>query len=155
LRQAVIKNSILLLIGLLFWFWLTRLSNLDIPEFIGNIPISGLILLGLFIAVVILLQKELLKTTTELTITKLTLLSSLTCFISETLFHLFRILYQDIGTLTDKLYYFTISSVYSTLFGTALAFLIAFQLKTKKTRQLILLIVVFLLIVSLIQYFRQ
>ena len=157
MRQLVIKNSLILLIGLLFEFWLTNLSDIGFSKFIGNttLNLSGLILVGLFLTSLILLQKGLLKTNPELTISKLTLLSLAMCFISEIFFQLFRILFQNIGSSTDKLYYITTSSVYSTLFGTALAFLIAFQLKTKKTKQLILLIVVFILIVNLIEYFRK
>lgn len=157
MRQLVIKNSLILLAGLLFEFWLTHLSDLGLPEFIGNttLKLNGLILVGLFLASLILLQKGLLRTDPELTISNLTLLSLVMCFISETLFQSFRILYQNIGTSTDKLYYITTSSVYTTLFGTALGFLIAFQLKTKKTRQLVVFIVLFILIVNLIQYYRQ
>jgi hypothetical protein len=143
MRILIFKFSLILLAGLLFGFWLTQYSTLNLPENIPHTPIriGGLLLLGTLVFVLIIFEKRLLKLNPEETIFQLTTKGSLICLISETVFQLIRQLTFDTTIFTDRIYYFTIATVVITIFGIIISFLISFQLKTKRTGQLFLIII--------------
>lgn len=155
MKIIVIKFSTVLLIGLLIEWWTTHFSPLNLPEYIPHtsIQISGLLLIGLILTILILAHKRVLKLNSSTTIFQLTIAGSLICFISETIFQILRQPTLNADTLADRIYYFALGIIGITIFGTALSFLVAFQLKTKKTGQLVLFIVGFIIIVNIIKYY--
>jgi hypothetical protein len=149
------KYTSLLLIGQLISWWIFFLSPFDIPDKIPLTPIKihGLILVGLLLTILILAQKKLLKSQPVTTITKLTLLGLLICFSSEVIFQTLRQTTLNTETFKDRIFYFFLGVVSITIFGTVISFLTAFQLKTKKTGQLIIMIIGFLVFINLINRF--
>jgi len=101
----------------------------------------------------IIAHKQFLKINPDITILKLTIAGSLICLISETIFQILRQAIYD-NTLTDRIYYFALSTIGITIFGTVFSFFVAFQLKTNKTRHLVLFIVVFLVLINIVQVLR-
>lgn len=154
MKTIFIKYSILLLAGFLVSWWLLFHSPFVIPDYIPGTPIKidGLIIISLLISILIFGQKEFLKSQPELKIFKLTLLGTLICFSSEIVFQLIRQLTFDGYLPTERIMYFARGVFGVSLFATALSFLVAFQLKTKKTNKLVLMIIGFIVLVNLIQY---
>ncbi len=155
MKNKIIKFSAILLAGLLIEWWLTHFSFLNLPENIPHTPIriGGLILIGLLLTTMIIAHKQFLKINPDITILKLTIAGSLICLISETIFQILRQAIYD-NTLTDRIYYFALSTIGITIFGTVFSFFVAFQLKTNKTRHLVLFIVVFLVLINIVQVLR-
>jgi predicted membrane channel-forming protein YqfA (hemolysin III family) len=131
------------------------LSPFDVPDKIPLTPIKihGLILVGLLLTILILVQKKLLKSQPATTITKLTFLGLLICFSSEVIFQTLRQTTLKTETLKERIFYFFLGVISITIFGTVISFLTAFQLKTKKTGQLIIMIIGFLVFINLINRF--
>ena len=134
MRIIILKFSFILLLGLLFNWWLTTYSPLNLPQNIPHtsIRIGGLLLMILLISVIIVFQKKLLKKYMEKTIFQLTMLSSLVCLISETIFQLIRQPTLDSNFWGDRIDNFVLATIGITIFGAIISFLIAFQIKTKK-----------------------
>jgi len=148
MKRTIIKYSTTLLLLLIFHWWLFRFSSFNIPEFIPKtpIPISGLILFTSILTTLIFMLRELYQLSPDISILKLSLYGALICFISESVFQTIKETTIECS-LNDHLYYFTFATLGITAYGAILSFLIAFQLKTKKTNWLILFIV-FLALVS-------
>lgn len=155
MRSTIIKYSLLLLAGQLVCWWIFFFSPFNIPEKIPYTPIniSGLILVALLLSTLILAQKKCIQLQPEISIMKLTLLGSIICFSSEIIFQTVRQPTLIAYTLNEHVYYFLLGVIGITCFGAILSFMIAFQLKTKKTKQLVLMIIGFIVLTNLIQYF--
>ncbi len=155
MRPTIIKFILLLLAGQLISWWIIFFSPFDIPDKIPQTPIKieGIILVGLLLTILIFAQKKFLKLQPETTITRLTLLGTIICFSSEVIFQTVRQPTLIADTLHDHIYYFLLGTIGVSFFGTALSFLIAFQLKTKKTGQLILMIIGLMLFTNIIKFF--
>lgn len=155
MRIIVIKFSSVLLIALLIEWWTILYSPLNLPENIPHTPIriSGLLLMGTILTVLIISHKKILKLNSDTSILKLTLWGSLICSISEAIFQLLRQVTINADTLADRIYYFALGTIGITIFGASLSFFVAFQLKTKKTGQLVLYIITFILLVKVIKHF--
>lgn len=135
MRIIILKFSFILLIGLLFNWWLNKFSPLNLPQNIPRTPIriGGLLLMILIISVLIVFQKKLLKKYPEKSIFQLTTLSGFVCLISETIFQLLRQPTLDSDFWGDRIENFAVGTIGITILGTIISFLIAFQIKTKKT----------------------
>jgi hypothetical protein len=155
MRNQILKYSGILLIGLLFEWWLIFYSPLNLPKRIPLTPIKidGLLLTALIISILIFSQKSFLKIYNDLSIFKLTLLGSSICFLAELFFQLIRQPTLNAEGFNEKSFYFFLGVIGVTLFGTIFSFFIAFQLKTKRTGILILMIILFIVLVNIIKYF--
>jgi predicted Co/Zn/Cd cation transporter (cation efflux family) len=124
---------------------------IDIPFLIPYtpIPIFGTVLVALYLILLISAEKKILKRKPQITLLALTLAGVVIITSCEFVYQLVRLLTFDLETLSDYFYQFSKSFLGSSFFGSAIAFLIAFQLKTKKTGVLILFIVGFILLVKL------
>jgi hypothetical protein len=148
LITLIAKYTILLLTILLIQWWLLFFSPFNIPEYIPYTPIrvNGLFL-GLFtIAILIIAQKEALQKDTTLSVAQLTIIGAVICLIGTILFQFIRSFTIEI----DKLYIFVSGVVWVTLFFSIISFFIAFQLKTHRTKMLLLYIGIFIIVMNLI-----
>jgi hypothetical protein len=143
MRRTIIKFSSILLISLLAEWWLTKYSPLHLPVYIPHTPIriSGLLLMALLVFVLIIFQKNFLRRYPEKTIFQLTITSGLICLLSEIIFQLIRQQTLDSNSFVDRINNVTRGTIGMTIFGAIISFLVAFQIKTKKTGQLILIII--------------
>jgi hypothetical protein len=147
-KQIVLTSGIFFVLFLAEW-WFFYSSALNIPEYIPNtqIHIGGLALIITIILLFIWEFKRLLRIQPPLSIWKLAFSGTLTVFIAEVLFQTLRQFYMNIDTPGGRLYNFILGALGISLFSFVLGFLIAFQLKTKRTSILFLLIIlVFILI---------
>jgi len=76
-----------------------------------------------------------------LNIGRLVLVGTAICFIKDVFFQFVLSFTEN----SDKVRHFIEGTISTTIFGTALSFFVAFQLKTKKTNLLVLIIVGFLI----------
>jgi len=164
-KALILKYSLILLLGLLFEWWLVCYSPFHFPDritplsFPGDsspsptISVNGLLLVGLLLTVLILALKSYLKTNPETNILKMTTLGAMICLSSEIIFQAIRQPFIDAQTFNEHLYYFLLGTIGTSIFGAVFSFLIAFQLKKKKTAQLVTLIIGFLIIANLVKYF--
>jgi hypothetical protein len=157
LKPTIIKYTLLLLVGQLIAWWTFFISPFDIPEKIPftTIRINGLTLIVLLLVIIISALKKILKLQPETTIIKLTFLGAIICFFSGLVFQTVRQPTLNADTFNERIFYFLLGTLGTTIFGTAVSFLTAFQLKKRKTGQLIILIIGLLLIMNLIKYFTQ
>jgi hypothetical protein len=141
-RRRILQSSGILLLLFLMEWWIIYLSPFNIPEYIPNTPIKidGLLLSSTIIILLLWQFKNLLLVLPTLSIWKLTMIGTLTVFIAEVLFQSLRQFHMNADTLRDHIYYFILGTMGVSLFSTVIAFLIAFQLKTKRTNTLLLLI---------------
>jgi len=135
----IAKYSGILFIWLLLLWWALFLSPIDIPEFIPHTPVRiyGLLIFAFTLTILIFAQKEALKKMPALNVGRLVLIGAAICFIKE-------IFFQFILSFTepsDKLLYFIKGTISTTVFCAFLSFFVAFQLKTKKTNLLVLIII--------------
>lgn len=140
IANIVIKYIGILLLWVLILWWVTFYSPIKIPEFIPftRVKLYGFLFSGFTLTILIMAQKEILRKDTELNVVNLTLLGTGICFINELIF-------QFVLSFTneyDKLYLFIKGTVTTTVFFSVLSFFVAFQLKTKRTGQLLFLIFV-------------
>ena len=136
---------------MLIMLGLNYYEPIDIPFLIPYtpIPIFGTVLVTLYLILLISAEKKILKRKPEITLLALTLTGVIIITSCEFIYQLVRIFTFDLATFSDYFYQFTKSFLRSSFFGSALAFLVAFQLKTKKTGILLLFIVGFLVLVKL------
>jgi hypothetical protein len=155
MNQKIFKYSFILSIGLLFEWWLIWYSPLTIPELIPMTPIKidGLLLGGLLLTVLIFAQKRFLQANPDTTILKLTIYGTSICFFAEFIFQGLRQFFISADTLNERIHYFFLGTIAVSIFGAVLSFLISFQLKTKKTGQLILLIITFIIAFNIFKHF--
>jgi ABC-type cobalamin transport system permease subunit len=146
----IIRYAIAMLAGMLAIWYLTFYTSLPIPEYIPKTPIKsyGLLLGALIITLLILALKKLNPTDPTLTIAQLTFYGAAMAFITQVFFQFVLMFTNEV----DRLYYYITGVVFNTLFDAAIAFLIAFQLKTKRTRTLICFIIGFVLLIDAVQY---
>lgn len=154
LRPTLIKFTSILLAGHVLSWWIFYLSPLEIPDrfYQIQIKIDGVILVGLLLTILISAQKKLIKLQPEISIFKLTILGTIICFVSEAIFQIIRHPTVIADTLMDHVYLFFLGLIVISLFGTVFSFLIAFQLKTRRTEQLLWMIFGFILLINLIIY---
>lgn len=128
---------------LILW-WTIFFSSFNIPEFIPHTPIKiyGLFLCGFILTILIFSQKELLRKNETFSIGNLTLIGTAICFINEVVFQFILSFTNEI----DKLYYFFSGVISTTIFSALLSFLLAFQLKTRRTGQLLLFILTIIIL---------
>lgn len=124
------------------------MSPFGIPEYIPHTPIKiyGLLVIGTILTVLIFAQKELLRKNATLGIIELTLLGTAICFIRE---FIFQIILSFTET-SDKLYHFIVALTSITIICAFLSFFVAFQLKTRHTKRLLLFIVLSLILFKLL-----
>lgn len=154
LKQTIIKYTLLLLAGQLISWWIFFFSPFNIPDKIPMTPIKtdGVILVGILLTTIIFAQKKILKLQPNITIINLTFGGTIICFFSEIIFQLVRQPTLTANTLNEYIYYFLLGVIGISFFGAVLSFLTAFQLKTKKTQQLILMIVGLMIFVNFIAH---
>ncbi len=140
-RIAIIiaKYSGILFIWLLLLWWALFFSPIDIPQFIPHTPVSiyGLLIIAFTLTILIFAQKEALKKMLALTVCRLVLIGTVICFIKEVCFQ-FVLSFTE---TSDKLHYFIKGTISTTIFDSVLSFFVAFQLITKKTKLLVLIII--------------
>jgi len=149
--KVAFASTILFIIIITALWWILFISTLNIPEFIPHTPIKlyGFCLIVVIITLFIITEKHLIKLQPEISIIKLTFIGATISFITEVVF-------QSIlsTTLTsDKFYFFCSGVITATIFETIISFLIAFQLKAKKTGLLIVFIITFCLLCKMMMFF--
>ncbi|OAQ38503.1 hypothetical protein A5893_13845 [Pedobacter psychrophilus] len=102
---------------------------------------------------IILAEKKYLKLNPQVSILKLTCLGTIICFYTEVIFQILRQPFVNTISFTGHLYYISIGAIVITIFMGAISFLVAFQLKTKRTAQLLFFIIGFLIIINLTKHF--
>ena len=135
----IAKYSGILFVWLLLLWWALFFSPIDVPEYIPYTPVGiyGLLIVTFTLTILIFAQKEALRKMPALNVGRLVLIGTAICFIKDVFF-------QFILTFTetsDKLHYFIKGTISTTIFGAAFSFFVAFQLKTKKTNRLVLIII--------------
>ena len=140
-KTVLVYSGIFLLLLLIQW-WVFTLSGFNIPEYIPDTTarISGLFLGTIIISTLIISQKKIFKTDPNISVFKLTFTGALISFISEVFFQFIR----SFTLLEDKVVLFLRGVFAVTIFCTVISFLIAYQLKTKRTGRLILFLALFI-----------
>jgi hypothetical protein len=138
----VIKYSGILLIWTCILWWVTVLSPIDVLEYIPHTPIKlyGLLFFGFTLTILIIAQKEILEKNPTFKVVALTLLGALVCFIREVIFQFILSSTEK----SDQLFLFVKRTTMMTAFDIILSFFVAFQLKTKRTGRLVLIIFIFI-----------
>jgi hypothetical protein len=146
-----LRKLVLLCSGLLFFvfciqWWILYISPFNIPSYIRQTPINigGLLLGASFILLFIWLFKKLLFIKPDLPVWKLSGIGILVTIIAECPFQLLRQFNMKSDTIGNRIYYFSLGTLGISILSGVVAFLIAFQLKTKKTNLLILFIILFM-----------
>jgi hypothetical protein len=154
MKTIVLKYSLILLVGLLVEWWIIWYSPLSLPERIPAAPIKidGLLLVGLLLTILIIAEKRFLKNNPDTTIVNLTVLGTTICFIAEIIFQTIRQPFLSAEAFNERLHYFLLGTIGVTMFGAVFSFLVAFQLVRKKTGQLILLIIGFIVLINIVKY---
>ncbi len=149
-KSILLKYTLILFIGLIVEWWVIFLPPLNLSQYYAGSPLKldGLLLLMLFVFVLIKSQKDSLKINPDASIINLTLLGTIICFLSELLFQAIR----QFTVTEDRLYYFIYSTLSVTALTSIVSFFVAFQLKTKRTRILVLMIAVYAIIINLVKY---
>jgi len=139
---TVLKYSGILLICVLTLWWTIFYSPFNIPEYVPYIPVKvyGLFFSGMVLTILIFAQKELIRNNQQFNTSSLTLYGAFICFIMEIIFQVIL----SFTNSSDKLYYFIRGVATSLALFSTLSFFVAFQLKTKNTKRLLLFIVIFL-----------
>jgi hypothetical protein len=154
MKKAILGYGSILLACLFLEWWLIFYSPLNLPDKIPKTPISinGLLLLGLILTILIIAEKRVLKINHDLNILQLTLFGTAICFFAELIFQALRQPFLKADNFSEHLYFYMMGTVGTSVFALAIAFLVAFQLKTKKTGQLLLLIVGLIIIINIVRY---
>jgi len=149
--KIIIKYSLITFVAFLTNWYILFGSPLNVPEYIPFTPIkiNGAILCAICITVLILAQKGLIKVQQDISIILLMLYSTCIFFIAECLFHGVMLIIIVDYTLHE----FLSGIVAITLFSAALSFFVAFQLKTRRTGQLILFIIILIVLFNLLAHF--
>lgn len=106
----------------------------------------------LFVTILVFGQKEFLRAEPELGIFKLTLLGTLICFSESVFFHAANQIPLMGEPFSARMEFFLRNLLIITPFAAFLSFFVAFQLKTKRTTLLVLMIIGFMLLINLLQY---
>jgi len=154
-RRISLKYSLLLLLGFAIEWWIIWYSPFNLPEYIPGIPIkvSSFFLSIIILTVFINAEKDYLKINANTTILELTYLGTIICFRAEVVFQLIRQPFLNAVTFSDHLYYYAIGVFIVTILCSLFSFLIAFQLKTKRTLILVFMIFSLSILMNVIKYF--
>ena len=146
----IAKYTAILVVGFFVNWWVFDLSNFNIPENIPSTPIhiSGLTLIIIIITVLIFAQKSMIMTNPDARISELTFVGTLIGLFAEIFFQSVRVFTLE----EDKLHYFLKGVIGVTIAMAIISFLISFQIKTKKTNQLLLFIFLFLIVFKIMIY---
>ena len=149
--SIILKFSAIFLVFLVIEWWLLFLSSFNIPEFIPytQININGLLLAGFTLLILILSQKEILKTHPSISVGKLTFMGIVLTFVPGIFFQFIR----SITLTADKFQYFFSGLTVTLITDCVFSFFVAFQIKTKKTKLLFLFIFVALGLLMAWDYF--
>ncbi len=107
---------------------------------------------GIFVAVLILFQKEILKVNPGITLLQLTLTGILISFIAIVCFQLLMQFNFDINLLKARARFFSMGTAVMTFYATLLSLCVGFQLKKKNVGQLLLVILGCIALYTLIGY---
>ncbi len=162
--MTVIVEFGLLLLALLalhwylFWFIPTPLPqhiNVFIPgaDSSPSLNLDGFILVAFIITDLIIAQKRILYHNPEADVKLLTISGMLIGLIALPTFHAIRLLFADIEGPANFLKPYLRSVFGVLIYTTIFSFMIAFQLKTRRTGMLFLLIVIFVILVNLAKRF--
>lgn len=148
LTNNILKYTLILLLALLLDWWLFFISPFNIPEFIPYTPIkiNGIILGAIFITILIIAQKEILKIAPSSSITKLVLIGTTIIFIAELFFQCIR----SFASTSNLIYDFFSGVINITIANVFFSFFVAFQLKTKRTKKLLIYIIVFIILFNIL-----
>jgi hypothetical protein len=140
---TIAKYSVPLLIIMVAWNWLCFYSDFNVPEFLPYTPIKlyGLVFVVFTIAVLIIGEKALLKLEPNIGLWNLTILGLAICLSAEVEFQIFLSFTYD----SDKIYHFIHAIIVTSFYDAAISFFVAFQLKTRRTKMLLLYIVTVLI----------
>jgi len=146
----IAKYTAILSAAFLINLWILDFSPINIPE---NIPatqihVRGVIVFLIVLVTLIFAQKEVVRNYPNISLVKLTFVSSIVGLLAEIVFQSIRVFTLE----SDRLHYFLIGVLVMTIFDTVLSFFIAFQIKTKNTNRLILFIIVLILLGKIILY---
>ncbi|AYL98011.1 hypothetical protein [Mucilaginibacter celer] len=145
-----LKYFVIQLIWLLIAFYVT--DQAFVPEVIPYTPIrpGGIIFAFIPISTIIFYEKEVLRTNADLTIGRLTFYAAGMWFVTQLCYQIFRQ-----STLPDnRLHHFFVAMIAMTIFNSIISFLVAFQLKTKRTKRLMTFIaIIWILAVVLVKLF--
>jgi hypothetical protein len=155
MKTTLIKYSSVLLVALLIQWWLFLYAPLNLPKYIPSTPfrLEGLLLFVTILLILISSQKEFLRQRPSISIYRLTTLGTIICLISETLFQAMRQPFLNTEELNERLQYFLTGVIGVSIFAAILSFFVAFQLKTRRTFHLVLMIISFIILLNLIKYF--
>ncbi|WP_295669453.1 hypothetical protein, partial [uncultured Mucilaginibacter sp.] len=110
---------------------------------------NGLLLAGFTLLILILSQKEILKTHPSISVGKLTFMGIVLTFVPGIFFQFIR----SITLTADKFQYFFSGLTVTLITDCVFSFFVAFQIKTKKTKLLFLFIFVALGLLMAWDYF--
>lgn len=146
MKSYILKYSAIVLAGLLIQWWIFCFAPFFIPAYIPATPLrtDGLVLMIYIVVTLIFFQTSVLKTHPDKGILSLTCLGIVIYFLAEIVFQGIRMPTLTVDSVNERLYYFLYGVLGITIFAGIFSFLVAFQLKTKRTAQLILMIVGFL-----------
>lgn len=154
MKYAIVAGfSGFLLIGHFFNYGLIMHGPWDIPEYVPGTPISipGALSVALLLTILILAQKQILKKDSGVSVPGLTLQGAIICFLAELPFQAFRWSVFEGYSLSERLQHLAVDVVVMTLMATIFSFFVAFQLKTKRTWQMIGMIVVLAFLANLVK----
>ena len=154
MKSIILKYSAIILPFELIVWYLREYTSLNIPEYfpIPGIPpvsVSGTLLMAAFITVLILSQKQILIIDPNTSVYKLTFTGTAIAFLSETVCQTIKQLIY-IESIVQHINEFLHTIIGLSMYVTFISFLVAFQLKTKKTRVLIVFIVVFIIVCNIV-----
>ena len=141
------RLTILLIYSLILFGGLTLLLFLDLHfnlhATLPLVPIRplGVLTSALLISVIIIALKKLKRLQSAVSIIKYSLFGTLIVLISEMFLQFIRQCTFEGLEFNERLTMYIQSLIGATIFGFIISFLTAFQLKTKKTNQLVLIIV--------------
>ncbi|HEY8931606.1 MAG TPA: hypothetical protein VIM55_20560 [Mucilaginibacter sp.] len=153
LPLKIIAKFTFVLLGLLLTiWWLLFFTSIDLPTYIPHTPINinGLLIIASIITILISALKRILKTKAGATVFDLFISGALISILAEGIFQIIKgmILIKEENDVSLV----GLSGV--ALIEIILSFLIAFQIKTKKTGMLILFIVTMIALINLITRFN-
>ena len=128
-KTIIFIYTAILLTGMLFMLGLSYYEPIDIPFLIPYtpIPIFGTVLVTLYLILLISAEKKILKRKPEITLLALTLTGVIIITSCEFIYQLVRLFTFDLETFSEYFYQFIKNFFGSSFFGSAIAFLIAFQ----------------------------
>ncbi|QKJ32253.1 hypothetical protein HQ865_21645 [Mucilaginibacter mali] len=146
----IIAAAILAAAHLVLWYTFYEMG-LNIPEFIPttSIKTNGPIIFIMILTVFIISEKKIVKQNANISILKLTVQTFAIGGIAEIVFQSVRC-YVDGFSMED----FVIANLVMAVYHWIIAFLVAYQLKTKKTGMLVVFIIVIVIIANVLKYLR-